>query len=548
MSVIGLDIGTTGCKAIVFGRAWQVLGKASREYPVLTPRPDWAEQDAELVWRLALETLAEAVASGKADPPCAMALSVQGEAVIPVDQSGRPLRHAILGMDNRSTAENAWLAQMFDPQTLFQRTGMPIHTVNTLPKLLWLQRNEPEVWTSAAQFLLYEDYFLRRLTGNAVISHCLASRTQMYDLQTGDWATDILERCAIDPSRLAPLAETQKRGHSTFSAGAVGSPANEKVECPLFLDKAVARQIGVSGEVLLVSGGHDQACAALGSGVIRPGLAMVSTGTAEVVEVAMAAPVLDERLRQGSISIYRHVVPGLYVAMTLNHSGGLALRWFRDTLCRDKCFASSPFTVLSSQSAAAHGQLPAVNSRDAYDLILADAPAAPTGLLVLPHFSGGGTPQVDPHSRAAILGMTFATTQGEIAKAILEGLTYELRTNLELLRETGIRLDELHAVGGGARSNLWLQMKADICRTRLRIPQMTEAACLGAAILASVGAGQSPDIASCVADAVRLDRAVEPGQEQADQYDRRYQVYRKLYPVLKPLYGEMSSCSDAGTT
>ena len=186
--------------------------------------------------------------------------------------------------------------------------------------------------------------------------------------------------------------------------------------------------------------------------------------------------------------------------------------------------------------------------RDAYDLILAEAPAGPTGLLVLPHFSGGGTPHVDPHSRAAILGMTFATTQGEIAKAILEGLTYELRTNLELLRETGIRLDELHAVGGGARSNLWLQMKADICRTRLRIPQVTEAACLGAAILASVGAGQSPDIASCVADAVRLDRAVEPGREQADRYDRRYHVYRRLYPVLKPLYGDMSSCSDASAT
>ena len=130
-----------------------------------------------------------------------MALSVQGEAVIPVDRAGRPLRHAILGMDTRSTAENAWLAETFDPQVLFRRTGMPMHTINTITKLLWLKRNEPAVWASAAQFLLYEDYFLRRLTGKAVISHCLASRTQMYDLHTSDWATDILDRCEIDPAR-----------------------------------------------------------------------------------------------------------------------------------------------------------------------------------------------------------------------------------------------------------------------------------------------------------------------------------------------------------
>jgi len=507
MSVIGLDIGTTGCKAIVFGREWEILGNASREYPILTPHPDWAEQDAEQVWQLALDALTQAVDQARADPPRAMALSVQGEAVIPVDRVGCPLRHAILGMDTRSTAENAWLAETFDPQVLFRRTGMPMHTINTITKLLWLKKNEPVVWASAAQFLLYEDYFLRRLTGKAVISHCLASRTQMYDLHTGTWAGDILDQCEIDPARLAPV-----------------QPGRDAVVGTL--DRTIARQIGIAGEVLLVSGGHDQACAALGSGVIRPGLAMVSTGTAEVVEVAMASPVLDESLRKGGISIYRHVVPGLYVAMTLNHSGGMALRWFRDTLCRDQC----------ARAAETGG--------DTYDLILAGAPAGPTGLMVLPHFSGAGTPLLDVHSRAAILGLTFATTQAEIAKAILEGLTYELRLNLELLRDAGIRLEVLHAVGGGARSEIWLQMKADICQVRLCVPQITEAACLGAAILAAVADHAEPDIASCVDRAVRCDRTVEPRREQARRYDRRYRLYGKLYPALRPLQGEMPSDSD----
>ena len=507
MSLIGLDIGTTGCKAIVFGPDWEILGRAAREYPVLTPHVDWAEQDAERVWQLALETLTQAVDQARADPPRAMALSVQGEAVIPVDGTGRPIRHAILGMDTRSTAENDWLAETFDPQVLFRRTGMPMHTINTITKLLWLRRNEPAVWASAAQFLLYEDYFLRRLTGRAIISHCLASRTQMCDLQTSNWATDILDRCEIDPARLAQVQSDQE--------SAVG-----------MLDRAIARQIGISGDLLLISGGHDQACAALGSGVMEPGTAMVSTGTAEVVEVAMASPVLAESLRQGGISIYRHVVPGLYVAMTLNHSGGMALRWFRDTLCRDKCLHA------------------AGTGGDTYDLILAEAPVGPTSLMVLPHFSGAGTPVVDVCSRAAILGLTFATTQGEIAKAILEGLTYELRMNLELLRDAGIRPDKLHAVGGGARSKMWLQMKADICQIQLRLPQITEAACLGAAILAAVGARLHTDIASCVGHAVRFDETILPEQECARRYDCRYRLYKKLYPALSPLHREMSSCAD----
>ena len=533
MSVIGLDIGTTGCKAIVFGPEWEILGRATREYPVLTPHLDWAEQDAEQVWQLALDALAQAVDQAKADPPRAMALSVQGEAVIPVDRTGRPIRHAILGMDTRSTAENAWLAQVFDPQVLFRRTGMPLHTINTITKLLWLKRNEPAVWASAAQFLLYEDYFLRRLTGKAVISHCLASRTQMYDLHTGTWAGDILDQCEIDPGRLAPLAASDAVG-----ATPCGCPADGQAQGPApagfsyehttnqvvgTLDRTIARRIGITDEALLVSGGHDQACAALGSGVIEPGSAMVSTGTAEVVEVAMVAPILAESLRRGGISVYRHVVPGLYVAMTLNHSGGMALRWFRDTLCRDKCL-----------QAARTGD-------DAYDLILAEAPAGPTRLMVLPHFSGAGTPLLDVQSRAAILGMTFATTQAEIAKAILEGLTYELRTNLELLRDAGIRLDELHAVGGGARSRMWLQMKADICQIRLRPPRITEAACLGAAILAAVGARIHSDIASCVDQVVRFKETILPDRERAREYEGRYGLYQKLYPTLRPLHREMSS-------
>jgi xylulokinase len=504
MSLIGLDIGTTGCKALVFDETGRILGQASREYAILFPGANRAEQDAEEVWRLAWETLGEAleVEPVRRDPPVALALSVQGEAIIPVDRGGRALYPAILGMDTRTERENAWLSERFGAESLFRRTGMPVHTINTLPKLLWLKRHEPEIWAEAEQFLLYEDFVVGRLTGQAAISHCLASRTQMYDLASGTWDGDLLDACGIETGRLARLAPRE--------GGAVGS-----------LRPELCRALGVESKVLLVSGGHDQACAAAGSGVIEAGRAMVSTGTAEVVEVASETPALDDALRQANISVYRHVVPGLYLSMTLNHSGGLLLRWFRDTLGRWEV-----------EQARAAGQ-------DAYDLILKGTPVGPTSLLVLPHFAGSGTPWLDTRSKGAILGLTFATSHHEIAQALLEGLCFELRVNLDLLHRAGLEIAELHAVGGGAKSPLWLQLKADICQIPLRVPEVTDAACLGAALLAGVGAGQYADLASAVAQTVHLETRVEPQLESASAYEPRYALYRQVYPTLRDLHHRM---------
>ncbi|MCS6828613.1 MAG: FGGY family carbohydrate kinase [Caldilinea sp.] len=502
MSLIGLDIGTTGCKAMIFAQDGRVLAQARREYAIQTPQPDRAEQDAEQVWALAWQCLRETATQAKDDPPVALALSCQGEAVIPVDRHGRTLRPAILGMDTRTTAENAWLAEILGADALFQRTGMPVHTINTLPKLLWLQRHEPELWRKAHQFLLYEDFFLRRLGGDAVVSVCLASRTQMMNLASADWDDDILTRCAIERTRLAKPAPP--------AGGVVGKLRTE-----------LKQQLGLAQDLWLVSGGHDQACAALGSGVIDPGLAMVSTGTAEVVEVAMESPTLAPALQKGGVSVYRHVVPGLYLAMTLNHSGGLVLRWFRDQFGRPEM-----------EQAAATGV-------DAYDLLLEGAPPGPTRLLLLPHFAGSGTPTLDVHSKGAILGLTFATTKAEIVKAVLEGLTYELRLNLDLLRAAGVTIHELHAVGGGARSDLWLQIKADVCRTPLRIPAVTDAACLGAALLAGVGAGVYPDFAAAVTQTVHWRKHIRPSTRCTEAYEAQYARYRRLYPLLAELLAEL---------
>ncbi len=502
MSIAGLDIGTTGCKVMIFSTDGAVLAREFREYPILTPHPHWVEQDAEFVWDLLKSALHVAASAVPGDPPRALAISAQGEAVIPVDDHGRALRPAILGMDTRTTAQNLWLKQKFGGPALYQRTGMPVFTINTLPKLLWIKQNEPEIWNTAAQFLLYEDFVVRKLTGRAVTSRCLASRTQMYDIHTNEWAADILDTCEIDPGRLAMLAPDGFAPVGTVS-------------------KEMAGEIGLQGDVLVAAGGHDQACAALGSGVTRAGRAMVSTGTAEVVEVALAAPAVHQNLAQGGISIYRHVLPDLYLAMTLNHSGGLLLRWFRDQFCR--------WAIGEEHQ----------TGKNAYDLILGDVPEGPTPLLVLPHFSGSGTPTLDTTSKGAVLGLSFATDQPTLAKAILEGLTFELKINLDLLLSCGIPIRQLYAVGGGANSPLWLQLKADICGIPLNVPRVTDAACLGAAMLSGTACGAYKDLDTAVSQLAIVDKTIRPDPQLQKDYASRFKVYQKVYPALADLNREL---------
>jgi xylulokinase len=372
---------------------------------------------------------------------------------------------------------------------------MPIHTINTLPKLAWLKEHEPEVWSKAHRFLLYEDFLIHKMTGRAAISRCLASRTQLYDLHDDCWSSEILGALELNPVRLAEVLPS-------------GTAAGQ-------MHADLAGALGFPNRPMVVTGGHDQACGALGVGLTRPGLSMVSTGTAEVVEVALGSPALTPELAAGNISVYAATVPGLYVTMTLNHSGGLVLRWFRDTFCMDQVIQARESTV------------------DAYSLIYEHASREPTGLLLLPHFSGSGTPHFDTRSKGALLGLTFGTTRAEVAKAILEGLTFELRYNLEVMKSGGVQIDELRAIGGGARSKVWLQLKADITGIPVAVPKITEAASWGAAALAGAGAGVFRSAAEAVEQTLRFDRRIEPDADRQAQYAPRYELYAQMYPLLK---------------
>ena len=496
-NIMGLDIGTSGCKALVFDSDGTLLASASREYDVNFPYPQWAEQDLENVWQKAQAAMIEAIFLARVTVVAAIGLSVHGEAVTPVDDQGIPLRATILGMDTRTDTQNECLRAKYGGEELFHRTGMPIHTINTLPKLLWIKENEPEIWKQANKFLLVEDFLIQKMTGKAVVSQCLASRTQMYDLTKGEWSNEILDFLDLDINHLAEVQPS-------------GSVVAE-------MHSALAAFLGLSLRPLVITGGHDQACGALGVGLTQLGLAMVSTGTAEVVEVVLDSPVLSKPLYEGNFSVYNHVVPGLYLAMTLNHSGGMVLRWFRDSFYDSHLAESDRF------------------GKNAYDLILGSESREPTGLLVLPHFSGSGTPTFDTQSKGAILGLTFSTSRSDIAYAMIEGLTYELRLNLDLLMDGGVHIDVLRAIGGGAKSALWLQMKADITGIPVVKPKITEAAGFGAALLAGTGAGIYPSAEVAANKFLKLTAEYHPDPTRQTVYNRNYDLYRQVYPAISPI-------------
>ena len=498
MALIGLDIGTTGCKAHIFNEDLTLLASASREYAVDIPHPQWAEQDAEKVWILAKECLRESVAkAGVSDSVKAISLSVQGEAVAPVDASGKALRPMILGMDTRTNEQNRKLRDIFAAGELFNHTGMPVHTSNTLPKLMWLKEHEPQIWKNADKFLLYEDFFINKLAGTPVISKCLASRTQVYDLEKEQWSEKILNFLDLKKSSLAEVLPS-------------GTPVGA-------LKTDLAEEMGFLTLPIVAVGGHDQACGALGAGLTKAGLAMVSTGTAEVVEVSMESPHLNDSLYHGNMSVYLHTCPGLYVVMTLNQSGGFVLRWFRDNFCQYE------------------QEIAKTQGGDAYDMVLKGAGAGPSPVMMMPHLAGSGTPTIDTLSKGAVVGLTFATTKTDLAKAILDGLTMELRLNLEVLKEGGIAINELRAIGGGAKSALWLQLKADVTGIPVAAPEVTEAAGMGAAILAGVAAGVFTDAASAIDSHLKIKKIYEPNPGIKALFDERYELYKKLYPAVKEI-------------
>ena len=498
--LLGVDIGTTGAKAIVFDEEGHRLGYGFEEYGVDCPAPGRAEQDAEKVWGAAKRVIAQA--AGESGPDIrALSVSVQGDAVVPIDSGRNALAPVQLGMDYRAKQECARCEELFGARRLFERTGMRPHPLNSLLKILWVKNHNPALYDRAWKFVTYADFLLAKLgSDEIVIDQTMASRTMAWDLQAGAWSPAILSPLDISADKLA------KTVPSGTAVGAV--PAK------------LAEELGIRPGTRSVAGGHDQACAALGAGIVQENTALDSHGTAEVVAAALSRPRLNDVMFQSYYPCYVHTVPGMYLTFSLNHTGGILLKWFVENFCHgDREEAGRTGTRL-------------------YELVVQKADDGPSPVTVLPYFNGRGTPVCDWDAKGAILGLTLSTTRYDIAKAILEALSFELRINIETMRKAGIPVTQLRCAGGGARSSVGLQNKADITGLPVASLKIREAACLGAAILAGAGAGVYRDVREA-AEIAEPDVVYFPREEISRLYEKKYCVYAELYDTMKSVLHQL---------
>ena len=495
MSVMGLDIGTTGCKAVAFDESGTILGRAYREYPLLHPLPDHSELDVHRLWDTVSEVLRDVNLQVTRDPVAAMAISCQGEAVVPIGHDGQPLDNIVVTFDNRALEQFRWWQKAVAPQAIFEITGMPLHPMYSLNKIMWFKSQRPTLYKQAWKFLCVEDYIIHRLGLAPAIDYSLAARTMAFDVRLKQWSRQMLSWAGVDEGLLAKAVP---------SGAYIGD-----------IDREVATELGFQHKVMVVTGGHDQPCGALGAGIISPGIAMNAIGTSDVVCPAFAQPILSEQMRKANYSCYPHTYPDTYVTIAFNLTGGLLLRWYRDTLCQ--------FEVAAAQQMG----------RDPYDIIVGQASVDPADVFILPHFVGSGTPTMDPLSRGAVLGLSLSTTKADLTRAVLDCTNYEMCLNLERMASLGIRIDELRAIGGGAKSARWLQLKADVFGKPVISLKVSEAACLGAAILAGTAAGVFSSIDCGVNASVHVAERFVPNPLQHALYKERFKRFCGIYPLLK---------------
>jgi xylulokinase len=509
--LIGLDAGTTSLKAGLFGEDGRLLARATQEYPVRTPDPTRVELDAETYWAAALAAvrrLLDDAQIGGGDV-ATIAVSSQGETMVAVDAGGRPLGPAIVWLDNRAAAEARELADQFDPATVYAATGIPA-IVPTWPacKLLWLRRHEPGVFGAAARFLLVEDFLLHRLTGRFVSEGGVQSTSLVYDIGRHTWWGPMLEAVGVEPGRLPEVV-------------APGSVVGR-------LTPSAAESLGLSTSVQVVAAGMDQGVGAVGVGNFGPGVVSESTGGALTLQASIDRPGGDPT---GQTPVYEHSAPGRYLYCPVCPTGGMALTWFRDR-----------FGGPEVARAASEG-------RDAYDLLTelaANAPPGSDGLIMLPHLSGAFSPEYEPRARGVFYGFTLGHERAHFVRAVLESVAFMIRRNLELLSAAGASATEIRSHGGGARSPLWNQIKADVCGLPVVTLAGSDAAIVGDGMLAGVAAGLFADLDEAARAMVKPGRRFEPDEANRSIYDEVYRQYTELFDVLRPIFAGTAPAGEVG--
>ncbi len=497
----GLDVGTTAVKAGVFDERGRLLSVGVEQYALRHPAPDRAELDPEVWWTASRAALRSALAAPGVDASAVVAIGVssQGETVVPVDARGRAVGPALVWLDNRAADEARIIDDRFGAAAVYDATGVPtVIPTWTACKILWMRRHQPAVFAAGRRFLLVEDFAIHRLTGRFVSEGGIACTSLLYDIRSHAWWEPMLEAVGIGADRLPELiGPGEVAGNLTAEAAA---------------------ELGLRPGIAIVAGGMDQAAGAVGVGNVDPGVVSESTGAALTLQASVLHHGLDASKQT---PVYVHSAPGRYLYCPVSPTGGMALTWFRDR-----------FGAEEVERAAAEGA-------DAYDLLTALAatvPAGSEGLTFLPHLMGAFSPEYEPEARAALYGLTLRHGKAHVVRAILESVAFMLRRNLELLDGAGAPADEIRSHGGGAKSPLWNQIKADACDRPVITLEGENAAIRGDALLAGVATGVFPDIEAAVAAAVTTSDRYEPDPRRRRAYDHAYARYIAFFDAVRPMF------------
>jgi len=496
MKFLGIDVGTGGTRAVLIDAAGRVIASATGEHaPFASPQTNWAEQDPRDWWRAATRAVREVLSKNEiqAEAISAVGFSGQMHGAVLLDNHDEVLRPSIIWCDQRTSNQCIALTEKVGATQLIELTCNPALTGFTLPKLLWVREFEPDVWRRVGSVLLPKDYVRLRLTGDRATDVADASGTLLFDVTNRRWSEQMLAATEIDEALLPRVYESPEITGVVSAAGADAT--------------------GLRAGTPVVAGGGDQAAGAVGMGIVRPGAVSATIGTSGVVFAASDKPALDPR---GRVHTFCHAVPGRWHVMGVTQGAGLSLRWFRDQFGAGDDDGRDPYERLTEEAAA--------------------APPGANGLMWAPYLMGERTPHLDPHARAALVGLTASHTRAHVIRAMLEGVAFSLRDTFEIFREMNVPVNEIKLGGGGARSALWRQIQADVYARAVKIVEAEERAAYGAALLAGVGVGAWPSVDEACDSVVRVKAEVEPDPETVAVMERQYQVFRRIYPALRPLH------------
>jgi xylulokinase len=492
MLLLSIDIGTSGCKALVCDEQGAVVAVGMAEYPLYSPFPLWSEQSPADWWRGAQEAVKAVLAKVDATQIAAIGLTGQMHGAVFLDANNEVIRPALLWNDQRTAAECDEITVKVGPTRLIEIAGNPALTGFQAPKIVWLRNHEPENYARLAHVLLPKDYLRFLLTGDYAADASDAAGTLLLDLKTRDYSPEILSKLEIDRAWLPRVYE------------------GPEVTGQLKAD--VASALGLPGGLPVIAGGGDNAAAAVGTGVVRAGVVSSSIGTSGVVFAHSDSIALDP---QGRLHTFCHSVPNQYHLMAVTLSAGNAFRWLRDVL------RAGSYDEMTAQAA--------------------DVPVGAEGLIFLPYLTGERTPHLDPLARGSFVGLTARHTTGHLIRAVMEGVVFSLRDGVEIMRGLNVPLTQIRATGGGGRSALWRQMQADIYGAEVVTLKAEEGPAYGAALLAGVGVGKFANVSEAVDQCVAIAGRTEPNLTTAAQYQMVYDIYRGLYGVLRPSMHALAS-------